>query len=226
MKKVLVFGRDKERAEKLVTQAGFIVDEKEFDFVVSYGGDGTFMQAEHRYPGVPKILLRNSVICKLCSSIPNEDLLERIMNNHYLLEEFWKIEGSAKGRTVTAMNDLVLHNADPRHAIRYQLTINDRKIGETIVGDGVVVASPLGSTGYYRSITDSFFEVGIGLAFNNSTEQSDHMVLKEESDIKIVITRGPAFLYADNQDVHIELDDHDEIRIKKSDKVMKLVRVT
>lgn len=223
--RVSLFGRDAQKAQELVRRAGFLIAQDNFDFIVSYGGDGTLMQAEHVYPGVPKILLRNSIICKLCSSLPNELLLEQIKEQNYSIEEFWKLEGCAKGQSVFAVNDIVVHNADPRHAIRYELYINEKKIGATIIGDGIVCSTPFGSTGYYRSITDSFFELGIGLAFNNSTEQSDHMVLREESTISLRIVRGPACLYADNQETTIKLDEGDEIIVKKSATNMRLVRV-
>ena len=117
------------------------------------------------------------------------------------------------------------HNKDPRHAIRYSLSVNERTLGEAIIGDGVVIATPFGSTAYYRSITDSSFELGIGLAFNNSTEQSDHIVLKEDSVIKIKIIRGPAIVYADNQEEEITLEKDTEIVIRKSREKAQIVVV-
>ena len=78
-----------------------------------------------------------------------------------------------------------------------------------------MASTPIGSTGYYRSITRSTFELGIGIAFNNTTEQYNHMVLKEDSIIKVVILRGPAFCYVDNHDEEIVIEEGDEICIKK-----------
>jgi NAD+ kinase len=109
--------------------------------------------------------------------------------------------------------------------MRYKFSINGKNSGHEIIGDGVVVSTPFGSTGYYRSITDSFFEVGIGLAFNNSTEQSDHMVLSEDSEIEILITRGPANIYADNQSEVLTIEEGKITTIKKSDKFAKIIRV-
>jgi len=82
-------------------------------------------------------------------------------------------------------------------------------LGKEFIGDGLVVATPFGSTGYYRSITDSYFELGIGIAFNNSTEQADSLVVKEQRQIKVLITRGPALLYADNQTKIINLKEQE-----------------
>lgn len=214
--KVILFGKNISEIKPLVQAVGFEVVEKDAQFVISYGGDGTLMRAEYEYPGIPKIILKDSFICKRCSLLPNEEVLKKIINCQYFIEEFMKLEVKADGQKLYATNDIVVHNKDPRHALRYSLSVNDRPIGGSIIGDGVVAATPFGSTAYYRSITDSFFELGIGLAFNNSTEQSDHVVLKEDSIIKIKIIRGPAVIYADNQKNELTIDKDLEITIKKS----------
>jgi NAD kinase len=123
-----------------------------------------------------------------------------------------------------AINEIIVHNSNPRKAIRYTVHVDDKQIGNEIIGDGIVVATPsFGSTGYYRSITDSFFEVGIGLAFNNSIEQSDHMVLRDNRVIKLNLVRGPADVYADNQESSIELCENESVTIRKSEDTAKIV---
>jgi NAD+ kinase len=183
------------------------------------------MHSEASYPGIPKIILRNSRICKSCSPFENGEVLQKIKSGKYKIEKFWKIAGKVRGKKIIALNDITIHNGDPRHAIRYKFAVNGKQIGHEIIGDGVVVATPFGSTGYYRSITDSFFEVGLGLAFNNSTEQADHMVLREDSKIELEITRGPAVAFADNQEEKITLEVGDKITLEKSAEVAKIVRV-
>lgn len=221
--KAIVFGKNKEHVAPLVKQAGFTIVEKDPDFVICYGGDGTLMMAEHEYPGVPKVLLKDSMICKKCSPLDNAEVLARVADGKYTIENLMKLEVSANGKTLTTINDVILHNEDPRHAIRYNLSVQGRPFKREVIGDGVVLATPFGSTAYYRSITDSFFELGIGVAFNNSTEQSDHVVLKEESVIRISITRGYATIYADNQKDEIHVDDKSEIVVRKSGQVAKIV---
>ena len=214
--RVIIFGKNKADIRPLVQAAGFAVVEENAQFVISYGGDGTLMHAEHEYPGIPKIVLKDSIICKRCSPLPNEEVLKKVINRRYAVEELMKLEADADGRKLFAMNDIIVHNKDPRHAIRYSLSVNGLPIGNTIIGDGIVVATPFGSTAYYRSIADGSFELGIGLAFNNSTEQSDHVVLKEDSVITVKIIRGPAVLYADNQEHELILGKDAEVVIRRS----------
>lgn len=224
--KALVFNGAKEGdIKKLLEGYGFEIVDRDPEIIVSYGGDGTLMRAEQAFPNVPKLPLRGSMICKLCHACTNEQVLDHVAKGEYKIEEYWKLEVRAKGNSINGMNDITVHNADPRHAIRYELFINEKKVGHEIIGDGIVVATPFGSTGYYRSITDSYFELGMGIAFNNSTEQSDHVVVKEDSMVRVRIARGPAIVYVDNREERITLDEGDEVVIRKSDAVAKILRV-
>ncbi len=223
--KVTVFGSRGEEIRNLIDNYGLVVSDDKPDFVISYGGDGTLMKAEFKYPGVPKIVLKASRICKKCENLTNDEVLKRVISGEYSLREIWKLEVGLNGRKVYGFNDIIVHNADLRHAIRYRISINGQDIGDEVIGDGVVVATPFGSTGYYRSITRSFFESGIGLAFNNSTEPIDHMVLREGDVIEMDIKRGPAVAYADNQSDSLDLKEGDRIRVAKSEKSARIVRV-
>lgn len=223
--KLLIYGNNTEEIKKLAEKTGFEIVDRSPEIVGSYGGDGTFMMAEHDFPGVPKFLLKGSRVCKLCSKFSNEEVLKKIASGKYREKEQMKIEAKTKSEKIVGLNEIIVHNSDPRRAIRYEIIIDGEKMHNEIIGDGVAVSTPIGSTGYYRSITDSFFQVGIGVAFNNSTEQSDHMVLKEDSKIKVKILRGPAIVYADNGNEEIMLKEGDEIFISKSDEKAKIIKI-
>ncbi|MFA6407799.1 MAG: hypothetical protein WCV80_03795 [Candidatus Paceibacterota bacterium] len=223
--KVLLFGTKQKEIEEMVKNTGFVLVEKDPEIIICYGGDGTLFGAEYEYPGIPKVMVRGSRVCKLCNSLSNQEVLKRVKEGKYKREKIGKLEVSVSGETMIAMNDVVVHNKDPRHAMRYIIHVDGIQIGEEIIGDGVVVATPLGSSGYYRSITDSSFEVGIGLAFNNSTEQSDHIVLSDERSVVVNITRGPAIIYADNQKESIEVNVGGEVKIVKSEQFATILKV-
>jgi NAD kinase len=223
--KILIRGSKKQKILSLAERAGLNIDADNPDVVISYGGDGAIMKAVFAHPDVPILALRGSRICKKCVAISTDKALENLRNKNYKVENSLKLEANCGGKTLYAMDSVVVHNADPRHAIRYRVFLNGRDLGHEVIGDGVVIATPFGATGYYRSITDSYFEVGIGLAFNNSTEQADHIVLASDTEIKIQIVRGPAEVYADNQKEFIQMDDGEEVVIKKSKKIAKLIKM-
>lgn len=222
--KAILFGKESADIKDLAIKKGIEIVAENPDFIISYGGDGTLIMSEALFPSIPKIILRNSTVCKLCSSLENETILDNLISKKYSIKEIEKLDVSVGNEKMLAINDIIIHNKNPRHAIRYKVEIDGKQIPpREIIGDGLIIATPFGSSGYYRSITDGIFNVGIGIAFNNSTEQSDHMVIRADSIIKITITRGPALIFADNQEKEIEAKTGDEIVIRKSENSAKIV---
>jgi len=115
-----------------------------------------------------------------------------------------------------ALNDVNFHNEMITSAVRYRVEINGQPHSSEIIGDGLIVATPFGSTAYYRSITHSIFQVGIGLAFNNSTEPVDHLVLNENARIQVQVVRGPALVAVDNDPGWIHLGEGDTVEVHKA----------
>ncbi len=222
MQTYTIVGNNSDEIDKIFQEKGFLRNDTNPDFVISYGGDGTLLKSEHIYPGIPKLFLRNSLIGNLGFSETNEVVLEKFFANELTIKKYFKIEANIKGKKITAVNEFSLKNKNPRHSIRFDVYINDEKKLNHIIGDGLMASTPIGSTGYYRSITRSTFELGIGIAFNNTTEQYNHMVLKEDSIIKVVILRGPAFCYVDNHDEEIAIEEGDEICIRKSEEFLHM----
>jgi NAD+ kinase len=217
-----IIGNNSEEINQIFQSKGYIRDDINPEFVISYGGDGTLLKSEHTYPGIPKLFLRNSLIGNLGFSESNEEVLEKFFAEKLSIKKYFKIEAEIKDKKIHAVNEFSLKNKNPRHSIRFDVYINNEKKLNHIIGDGLMASTPIGSTGYYRSITRSTFELGIGIAFNNTTEQYNHMVLKEDSIIKVVILRGPAFCYVDNHDEEIVIDEGDEICIRKSEEFLHM----
>ena len=95
------------------------------------------------------------------------------------------------------LNEFTIRNSLQTEAIRFDVTVNGNS--DKYIGDGVVVATPHGSSAYYYSITRKTFDKGIGMAFNNPhTENAKNTVLDKDSEIQIKITRGDAFISSDN----------------------------
>ncbi len=222
MKTYSIIGNNSEEIDKIFQEKGYLRVETNPDFVISYGGDGTLLKSEHIYPSIPKLFLRNSLIGNLGFPETNEEVIEKFINDKLIIKKYFKIEAQIKDKKIIAVNEFSLKNTNPRYSIRFDVCINDNKVLNHIVGDGLIAATPIGSTGYYRSITRSTFELGIGLAFNNSHEHFNHMVLKEDSVIKVVILRGPAYCYVDNHDEEIVLEEGDSLVIKKSDEFLQM----
>ncbi|NOY80212.1 MAG: hypothetical protein GXP31_04315 [Kiritimatiellaeota bacterium] len=187
------------------------------ELVISYGGDGALLGAEREYPGVPKFPLRDSRSNDKCPEHGEKELLSRLFADRLHRTTMMKLESDAgeRGRVV-AVNDIVVAKRIISSAVRYRVWLDDELYANQIVGDGLVAATPFGSTGYYRSITHSLFRLGIGLAFNNSTEPTDHLVVASDTKVTVEIIRGPAVLLGDNAPARIRLRRGDRVSITVS----------
>lgn len=217
LRRIVVLGEEANSILALVRQAGFSVVTESPDVVLTYGGDGLLLHSEREWPGVPKLALRNSRFGKKCEPRTVEDALARLARGELRASRQSKIRAEAAGQTRIGLNDIIVHNSRPTSSVRLRVWIDGRPFGGEIVGDGLVVATTFGSTAYYRSITRSIFRVGLGLAFNNSTESVDHLVLAEDARIRVRIERGPALVAADNDPEAIALEAGAEVVIQRAD---------
>lgn len=226
MKTFSIIGEGHETIKQLFFDKGYIFNEKFPDFVVSYGGDGTLLRSETEYPSLPKLFIKNTERGKLAHKKENEEVIEKFVAGDFSLHKVKKLEAIVNGKEkIIGAAEITLHNSNPRHGVRYKVRIDEEEKHHELIGDGVIVCNTIGSTGYYKSITDSYFEVGIGLAYNNSIEQADHVVLANDRHIFITITRGPGMLFADNQKESISLHVGDVIEFFESKKVFTMIAV-
>jgi len=213
------------RAYRKIIQKNFIYDEVKPDIVVSLGGDGTFLMAERRYPGIPKLLIRSSNICNKCDWDSLSPILDKLKRKEFRIEEHAKLEAHMKSEKRICVNDFVIRNKTPIHAIRFLFFVNGKQLEGELIGDGIVVATPFGSTAYYYSITKSKFDSGIGIAFNNLSREIAHKIIDEHSTVGIEITRGDAtFSYDNNPNIMI-LRTGDKVRVRKSHEVARIVKI-
>lgn len=200
----MLYGKNAATLSPLLSKFGLLEVQSDPDVVISYGGDGTYLMSEVEYPGIPKVMIRDSKVCKKCINLPVPEILKKLSERNYIENKLIKLDAFYGENKYTVVNDIIISHTLPTEAIRYKIYINNIPYidGREIIGDGVVVATPFGSGAYYRSITDGVFSVGIGLAFNNSTEQIDHIVLRETNAIRFELTRGRAVLAVPGQPIH------------------------
>lgn len=217
-KALVVFRRDASEVKNCLIEKGFELVENDPDFVVCYGGDGTVLFGERKFPGVPKLIIKTSRACRIYDYTLNDlpDLLSRIKASDYQIHSEMKIETEAKGENLVGLNEIQVHLKLPIYAVRFSLSVNGKKY-DGLIGDGVIVATPFGSTAYYRATGGKSFKEGIGVSFNN-LHNSDvkSFVTHENTIVKLIITRGPAWLLADNNENFVDLEAGDAVTIKKS----------
>ena len=213
-KRVKLMGKNLDDVRQKIISRGMEIVDENFELVIAHGGDGTLLWSERDYPNVPKLPMRDARTAPQCSRHAADAVLDALLRDELEITTLPKLEAICNGRRILALNDIFVHNLERASALRYQVLIDDELYANEIVGDSVGVATVHGSTAYYRSITQSIFRVGIGLAFSNSTEEINHLVLNENSEVKIRVFRGPALMIADNSPEMIEVPEHGEVLIR------------
>src|SRR3990167_11444045 len=113
--KVLLFGQNAQNIKDLVEKSGLIIVDQSPDAVISYGGDGTLLSAERKYPGIPKLPIRDSKTCKKCPAHTTEALLKALAEGLLNFKYFPKLEAKTELADILAINDIVIRNITPMH---------------------------------------------------------------------------------------------------------------
>lgn len=216
MKIAIVGLQKKQFIKKLNAEySDFEIDETHPEMVICYGGDGTLLYGEREYPGIPKILIRNSKVCFLCVGGGDMSILQSVLDDDYFVKEYTKLEAIAHNQHLTALSEVVIGHKRINTALRFTASWHNTSTDE-IIADGCIVSTPIGSTGYFNSITRTSFEQGIGIAFNNPVNETPHHIVDDSTEVEVTITRGPGVLAVDNAENVIELTTGDTVQIMAS----------
>jgi NAD+ kinase len=225
--KFSIVGRDRKVAaeyRKILIRDHNAYDAKKPDIVLSLGGDGTLLLAERLYPSVPKIPIRHDSICVKCDWNSLLPILKKLEKRKYRIIKFSKFVASVKGKKLLCVNDFIFRNRKPYEAVRFEIRFGGQKTN--LIGDGVTIATPFGSSGYFWSITKKKFKKGIGIAFNNVRKNLRYKIIPENSRIRIKIVRGEATFTHDNAPDIIAMKEGDSVEIRKSSHTASIIKIS
>src|SRR5437764_2472047 len=128
------------------------------DLAVSLGGDGTMLRTVElvAHEGVPVLGVNIGRLGYLTELDPAQlpDALDRFLSGAYDLEERMMLSvevdapsGSLPSATLLALNEAVIEKAGAGHTIHAAVSINGTFF-TTYAADGLIVATPTGSTAY------------------------------------------------------------------------------
>ena len=218
--RMLIAGDDRTRAIACAEAAGFEVVERNPAVVLCHGGDGTLLRAERMWPEIPKIPARLGKGAQLCEQHSLDSILDRYRRDELECSKLEMLQCSLGESRFFALNDVVLRNDNPALALRFRLFVDDVELGSETTGDGVVLATPFGSTGYYHTLTRQRFEEGIGIAFNNCTRAAlPPVVLDSSRVVRVDVTRGPGVLTHDNDRRTVHLRQGHRFEISRAERV-------
>ena len=141
------------KAAKLFTDDNF-----EADFVISMGGDGTFLKAASRVgaKSIPILGVNMGRLGFLADISPDQfaSTLDALYHDDYYLESRALIQvetdGAPLGTCRFALNDVAILKRDTASMISIRTCINGQYL-HTYQADGLVISTPTGSTAYSLS---------------------------------------------------------------------------
>lgn len=216
--------------------SGLIVDDNfQADMVLSIGGDGTFLKAASRVgrKNIPILGINTGRLGFLADISPEEmdSTIKEILDNEYKIEErsIIKVEDSLGEITDSpfALNEVAILKQDSSSMISISTIINNSHLA-TYQADGLIIATPTGSTAYSLSvggpiispITETFVITPVAPHSLNIRP----IVIKDDREIKLEVeSRSHNFLVAiDGRSV--SCSEGNILTVRKADYKIKVVK--
>ncbi|MGA7802523.1 MAG: NAD(+) kinase [Gammaproteobacteria bacterium] len=207
------------------------------DLVVVVGGDGTLLNAARSLcdAGVPLLGINLGRLGFLVDVSPEQMCaqLELVLNGDYIEEERTLLHASVQraGKSVSesdALNDVVVHKWDIARMIDLETSI-DGAFLNTHRADGVIVATPTGSTAYALSgggpIVHPTLDAVVLVPICPHTLSDRPIVVSDRSVIQIVVLKTDhtqAQVTCDGQ-VNFALTNGDRIIVSKKERGLRLI---
>jgi NAD+ kinase len=190
--------------------AGDIPEDTEMIFVL--GGDGTLIRAATAVEtlGIPLIGVNLGTLGYLCEleEATVFSAIDRLMKDDYVVEERMMLCGHREGENENraAFNDIVIHRTGNLTILSLIVYVNGEVL-YTYHADGIIVATPNGSTGYNMSaggpIVDPKAQMILLTPINAHTLNSKSIVLGADDEIMIeVVPRS----YEDEEQAGVSFD--------------------
>lgn len=133
---------------------GVEVGESEPDLVVSLGGDGTMLRAaqDAHAADAPLLGVNLGTLGYLTEVDAGEErtALEKIFAGSFSLEERMMLDCRAVGQAYVGLNEVLVERSSRHRLVRLGVRIGGESLAE-FNADGVIVATPTGSTAYALS---------------------------------------------------------------------------
>jgi NAD+ kinase len=201
------------------------------DLAVCLGGDGTMLRTVQLVDGVPVLGVNVGLLGYLAEVEPSAltAALERWLHGEYTIEErmMLAIAVEPSGARHRALNEAVIEKRESGHTVRLLVSIAG-SVFTSYATDGLIVATPTGSTAYSLSARGPIVSPQHRALL--LTPVSPHMlfdrslVLDPDEEVRVeVLGPRPADLSVDGQ-VVAQLSEGDAVTCRPADVVARFVR--
>ena len=210
----------------------------DIDCFIVLGGDGTMMRAANRLKefDVPVLGINAGTLGYLTGAEAKdaEKGLERLCNGNFRVENRMMLDASINGVYAdTVLNEVAITRSGVSRMIQMAVYINGGLL-DVVTGDGLLISTPTGSTGYNLSAGGAIVTPEARLALITPicphSLTSREVIVSAEDEIMVEIRqnrRGPevgAVVTFDGREA-VELNANDKIVVKHSACTTKLVQL-
>ena len=202
------------------------------DLIIVFGGDGTLLRSARKYLEYNKPILGiNMGTVGFLTDVKTEDfesIIQDVLNGNCQVEDRNLVSATFGNKTVYGLNEIVIHSGGYTQLMRYRLSVNNKIVYEQR-SDGLIIATPTGSTAYALSaggpIIHPALDVWTILPMLPQSISSRPFVISSDENVTINLISGPmkeAKICADGQEDENAPYDKD-IVISKMDNKLRLV---
>jgi NAD+ kinase len=203
------------------------------DLIVAIGGDGTILKYARRYVerDTPLVGVKCGRLGFLAESHPDR-VLTFLKNGAFAVQNRMRIRcevsrGVSDGQIFTALNDIVVHSGGYSRMVSLRVEVGGNLLRE-FSADGLIVATPTGSTAYSLSaggaILEPTMEAMALTPLNPHTTSMRAMVLDATETVRIRVTHAPSgvMVTVDGQE-GMEFDPTYEVVVRRDTRPTRLV---
>jgi len=206
------------------------------DVLIACGGDGTILRAARLSADNPRPILgvNLGMMGFLAEMVPEEleEGIAQIVNGRYTIEERMTLEATIAGsdEVFAALNDIIIGKSNRPRVVSVEMYEAGNWVN-TYVGDGLILATPTGSTGYALAaggpIVTPFAEVIVAAPICPHSLTVRPMIFTGTATLDVRVIGAPeseVSLTADGQPTR-PLDSGQMVRVRRGRRRAQLVRL-
>ena len=205
---------------------------KKVNLVIVFGGDGTLLNAARKYldNNIPILGINMGNVGFLTDvSIDNfEKTIKEVLDGGFEIEERNLVSAKFGDNHLYGLNEILIHSGAYAQLMRYRLNVDDKVVYEQR-SDGLIIATPTGSTAYALSaggpIIHPSLDVWTILPMLPQSISSRPFIISTNQSVDVELFDGPnnmAKICVDGQDEE-DVPFGVKISISKMNKTLKLV---
>ena len=220
------------QAQEFNTKKLIDINPSKIQCMISMGGDGTILQLVHDYPYLlAPILGINLGHLGFMADVPISDIypsLLDLLHGNYKVDDRLMIDGkSTEENCCFAANDIVIHRARNPSLIELAIHVDGLYVN-TFEADGIIVATPNGSTAYSLAAGGPILSPGLEalvltpISAHTISNRPIVLMANQEIQIQYLSEYDPVEVSADGLDQFF-LKTGETFTISRSEKTFRLV---